>query len=245
MPASYPTTVWDGDSLNRDSDNGDRKAPDWRDWNRMVQEVAATQTKADGIEGGVDSAANDTIGALLSATGLTVVEKGDGAVHKTVISLVEVDMPTVDGTTPATDGHWGTLKLYTFPAGHINILGSHALFPLAGLEATTGAGTGLSDTADFEIGVGSAASANATAFGLENGTQEDIVTALDVDLTSGTSDAAESAASGTAATYDGSTTPSTLNLNMRTLDDADAGTVADILKVTGTVTILWSNLGDD
>lgn len=243
MP-SYPTSVWDGDSGNRDSDDGNNRGPDYRDWDRMIAEVAAAQTRIDGNNAGTDDDAIDSKGTLETVTGLTVVEKGDGAVHKTVFTFDEVDMPTVDGSTPATDGHWGTLKLYTFPAGHVNVLGAHAVFPSGGLEATTGAGTGLSSTADFGIGVGSVAAANSTEFGLST-TEEDMVAEMDVDLTAKTSDAIESGANGTAAVYDGSTTPSTVNLNMRTLDDADAGTVADVLKVSGTLTVLWSVLGDD
>ncbi len=245
MAVSYPTSVWDGDSINRDSDNAPRKSPDWRDWNRMIEEVAATQTRVDSNNAGRDDDTIDGPGTLATVTGLIAVEKGNGAVHKTVITFDEMEMASTDGSTPATDGAWGTKKLYTFPQGHVNILGAHMVTPLGGLEAVTGGGTGFSTTADFEIGVGSVASAQATAFGLEDGTQEDIIAALDVDLTAKTSDAIESGANGTAATYDGSTTPSTLNLNFRTLDDADHGTVADVLKVSGTLTVLWSVLGDD
>ena len=47
MPASYPTGIWDGDSPNRDSDDNPRKSPDWRDWLRVIEETAATQTQTD------------------------------------------------------------------------------------------------------------------------------------------------------------------------------------------------------
>ena len=47
MAASYPTSIWDGDSLNRDSDNSPRKSPDWRDWNRLIEEMMAVQTQTD------------------------------------------------------------------------------------------------------------------------------------------------------------------------------------------------------
>ena len=40
MTASYPTSIWDGDSLNRDSDDSPRKSPDWRDWLRLIEELA-------------------------------------------------------------------------------------------------------------------------------------------------------------------------------------------------------------
>jgi len=248
----YPTSVWDGDSASRDSDNDNVRAPDHQDWTRLIQEVAATQTQCDtniddiaNLATGVDDDATDSVGTLETVSGLSVSEKGDGAVHKTIITLLNVDMTITDGSTPGTDGAWGTLKLYTFPEGHVNILGTHMLCPLGGIEAVTGGGTGLSDTADIEVGVGSVASANATAFGLENGTQEDIVEALDVDLTAKTSDAAETAVDGTAVVYDGASTASSLNLNARTLDDADSGTGADILRVDGTLTVVWTILGDN
>ena len=43
MPTYFPNTVWDGDSGNRDSDNGNRSAPDLRDWEQVISEIAAMQ----------------------------------------------------------------------------------------------------------------------------------------------------------------------------------------------------------
>jgi len=208
-------------------------------------QIAANLSTVANVRDGVDSVAIDSVGVLETVSGLTVVEKGDGAVHKTVITLAEVIMTTADGAVPATDGMWSTLKLYTFPQGHIAVLASHMTCPITGIEAVTGSGTGLSDTADLELGVGSVASANETVFGLNNGAQEDIIEAMDVDLTAKTSDSAETVVNSTVAVYDGSTTESTLNMNLRTIDDADAGTGADTVKVSGTLTVLWSNLGDN
>ncbi len=178
------------------------------------------------------------------AVGATVTELGDGAVHKTIITLDEVAMPVVDGTSPTTDGAWGTLKLYTFPAGHIQILGGHQVFPIGGLVASS-AGSGLTSTADFEIGVGTAAAANASAFDLNNGTEENIVPHSTVALTTSANADIESAAQGTAAVYDGSSTATLAYLNMRTSADGDSGTAASTLTCSGTVTIVWTNLGDN
>ena len=47
MSTSYPNNIWDGDSANRDSDNNPRKSPDYRDWLRMIEEMAATQKALD------------------------------------------------------------------------------------------------------------------------------------------------------------------------------------------------------
>lgn len=239
--AVFPGAIWDGDSGNRDSDDGTQRAPDHRDWAAMIAEVAAVQQSNQGLDPDV---ALNSIGTLATKTGLTAVERGNAAIHKTVLTLDEVELASTDGTTPGTDRAWGTQLLYTFPAGHVNILGAHGVFPLGGLEAVTGGGTGFSTTADIGIGVGTVAAGQSTEFGIST-TEENILAEMDVDLTSKTSDAIESAANGTAATYDGSTTPSAAILNYGTLDDADHGTVADVLKVSGTITILWSMLGDD
>ena len=244
MVASYPSSVWNGDTDNRDMSLAQQKAPDHRDWIRLIEEMAATQTKIDSNNVGTDATAIDSVGAVISKTGLSVVEKGNGAIHKTVITLDEVEVASTDGSTAGTDGAWGTQSLYTFPAGHVNIIGAHAVFPLGDLEAVTGGGVGFSDTADFGIGVGTVAAANSTEFGIST-TEENIVAEMDVDLTSKTSDAIESAANGTTATYDGSTSAVVARLNYRTLDDADHGAVADVLKVSGTITLVWSILGDD
>ncbi|MEE9548674.1 MAG: hypothetical protein V3V68_04900 [Nitrosomonadaceae bacterium] len=244
MAASFPTTVWNGDTDNREMALAQRKSPDWRDWTRLVEEVAASQTKIDSNNVGTDAVAIHTVGAVESKTGLTVVEKGDGAVHKTIFTLDEVELATTDGSDAPNDAAWATQVLYTFPAGHINIIGAHAVFPLGGLEAVTGGGGGLSDTADFGIGVGTVAIAQAVGFGLA-GTEEDVVAEMDCDLTSKTSDAIESAANGTAATHDGSASAIDIHLNVGTLDDADHGASADVLKVSGTITVVWTNLGDD
>ena len=241
MSAPFPSEIWDGTSPTRNPALAQLKAPDWRDWRRMIAELAATQNACKGVAGN----ALHTIGALTSKTGLTVVETGDGAVHKSVITFASMAMASIDGTTPATDGAWGTQPIYTFPVGHIAVLASHVVFPLGLLIATTGGGTGFSTTADFEIGVGTVASANWTGFGLNNGTQENICAAMVAALTAKTSDAIESIAQATVAVHDGSTTAIDIHMNFRTIDDADHGTVADILTVSGTLTLIWSNLGDD
>ena len=242
MSASYPGSVWDGDSNTRDSDNAPRRSPDWQDWSRLVAEVAAVQNSNQGYD--PDNALNSR-GTLASVTGLTVVERGNAAVHKTILTLDEVDVTMTDGTTPATDAMFGTKALYTFPAGHIVILGAHEVFPLAGLEATTGGGTGLSDTADLEVGVGTTARANGTNFALQTAEDNIVPGQTGVDLTAGTSDAIESNQLAAALFFDGSASAAVANLNAVTLDDADAGTTADVLKVSGTITLLWTMQGDD
>jgi hypothetical protein len=178
-----------------------------------------------------------------AATGATVTEIGSSAIHKTIIDLAGVEMTVTDGTTPATDGAWGTLKLYTFPKGQIKIIGAKAGFKTGNIVASS-AGSGLTATADFELGLGTVASGNHSSFGLGDGTQENIVAALDIDLTSSTSDADENGFNTTDAAHDGTATAITVNLNMRTLDDADSGTAASKLTMTGQVVLIWTNVGE-
>lgn len=47
--ACYPNRVWDGDSLNRNSDKAPFKAPNARDWACLIAELAATQTELDRV----------------------------------------------------------------------------------------------------------------------------------------------------------------------------------------------------
>lgn len=242
MSASYPSSIWDGASANRSANQ--QKAPDWQDWNRLISELAAAQTRVNQNNAGRDGTTRDAPGTITSKTGLTLVEKGSGAIHKTVFTFDEMEVASTDGTDAPNDAAWGTQKLYTFPVGHISFLGSHCQFPLAGLEAVTGGGAGFSDTADFGIGIGTAAIAQAIGFGLA-GTEEDICAEMDCNLTSKTSDAIESVATGTVVVFDGTGGAKTLNLNYGTLDDADHGSAADVLKVSGILTVLWSCLGDD
>ncbi len=242
--SSFPTSVWDGDSGSRDSDTYVSRAPDARDWQRIIAEVAAVQSRVLDDEAGVDDDTLDSVGTVAVVTGLSAVEKGNGSIHKTILTLDEVDVATTDGSTPATDGAWGTKTLYTFPVGRLVILSAHAVFPLGGLVATTGGGTGLSDTADLGIGVGTVAAAQATEFGL-SGTAENIAAEMDVNLVAGASDAVETATNVTAAAHDGTSSAISAKLNLRTLGDDDHGVTADILVVSGTITILWTMIGDE
>ncbi len=241
--ATFPTSVWDGDSENRDSDDGTQRAPDHRDWARAIAEVAAAQTRVYNNERGVSDDAIDSVGTLETVTGLSVVEKGSGAIHKTIISLDEVSQASTDATT---NGAQTTKKLYTFPQGQIVILGAHAVFPLGLIESQSPGGTGYSDTADFSIGVGSATVVVAVDL---TTTEQNICAKMDVDLAIVTvnaeSDAIESGINAALLPLDGSTTAIPVWLNTSTLDDADHGTAADELKISGTITIVWTVLGND
>ncbi len=241
--AVFPTSVWDGDSGNRAAVDSPDRAPDYRDWDRLISEVAAAQTRLYNNERGVNGDTIDDVGTVVTKTGLTVVEKGNGAVHKTTFTLDEVSMASTDA---AANGAQTTQQLYTFPEGHIVILGGHQVYPLGLIESQSPGGTGYADDADFSIGVGSATVVVAVDL---TTTEQDICAKADVDIaivtTNPESDAIESSVNAAVLALDGSTTAVKVWLNTSTLDNADHGASADVLKVSGTVTILWTIIGDD
>jgi len=237
----YPTTVWDGVTENRTADQD--KTPEHRDWSRVSDELIATQTRVD-ANFAIRSTGLSAVGTVTTKDGLTVVEKGDGAIHKTILTMTAMSLISTDGTTPLNDGAWGAQKLYTFPDGHINQLSYHIQFPATKIAAVTGGDDGFSDTADIEVGVGLAAAAQATQFDLE-AADETVLGPLDVNLTSKTSAAIMTNNSATPVIKDGHGSGVAYYLNFRTRDDGDHGVNADALLFTGVFTIVWSNLGDN
>ena len=241
---SYPTSVWDGDSVSRDSDSGNKRSPDYQDYVRMIGEVAATQTQINSNAAGIDSNTIHTVGTVATKTGLSVVEKGNGAIHKTIITLASVLSTTTVGGTPATDGAWNAEPLYTFPEGYIQILGAHLLTPIGLLIATTQSTTSWLTASDFGMGVGTVAAANSSEFGLST-TEEDIIAEITCALSSFISDAAEAGQLTTVTAFDGTAGAKELYLNIRALAETDYGTVSDSMSISGTFGIVWTMLGDD
>lgn len=242
---TYPAAIWDGDTGDRDTDLGILRAPNARDWARLVNEVAAVQRSLRGYD---PDRAIDTYGTLATVSGLTVEEYGNGATHKTILTLDEVEVSTLDGVTPATDAAWGTKDLYTFPEGHVIILGAHQVYPIGGLEAETGGTAGLLDTAILEVGVGSVARGNASDFDLSTvATNNNIVPLVVIAaLVSGASAAIESSPATAASFIDGSASAVVAKLNVITAtNDAEHGPLPDVLKVSGTITMIWTMQGDD
>ena len=236
--ATFPAAIWDGDSGNRDSDAGDNRAPDYRDWVRLINELAAAQRSNQGYD--PDNTLN-SVGTLGTTTGLSVVERGNAALHKTIITLADLVMTMTDGSTAGTDAMWGTVPLYTFPQGHILFHGSHVLWPLG--DVTAGSG-GLTATADLETGIGTTARANQTNFALAAAERNIVLELVLAQMVAGTTAAIESIASAAAIYLDGSTTDVVANLNFITSDDADA-TGDDTLILSGTITLLWTAQGND
>lgn len=184
--------------------------------------------------GGTAAARGD--GAKNGAT-VSVAETGDGAIHKTVLTLASTPVSIVSVTTGAGVG--GT-KIYDFPAGRILILGCMAALSLAVAEADEEDYT--DGTPEGQIGIGTVAPANADALGTD-ATDDNLATAADFTMTDFV-DASVNCVSEPSIQIDG--TSQAVDAYVNALVDAgdiDDDTTTPLL-VSGTVTIHWLNLGD-
>lgn len=169
------------------------------------------------------------VGAKNGAT-VTAVERGDGVVHQTVLTLASTPV-TVANTTGAS---FGGVKLYDFPAGRIAALGVTANLSL------NWAGTDIAAAGSGDFALGSTITDDATL----DGTDVDLLpsTGLLDPFVLGVGTGKGALAAG--AQFDGTTDAVDANLNI-IIDDADVADAAtDIVLVSGTVTITWVNLGD-
>lgn len=172
------------------------------------------------------------VGTLAAVTGLSVAEYGSGSSHRTVITFNAVSISTTDN---GTAGAAGGRKIYTFPQGYIAIQGVSLDEALVTVD-----GTGLTSTAALEVGVGTTV-ANSSMASL-TGTTEDIVTGKTFTLSTSLSATHQylGSVSGSQA-IDGSVTAKDAYLNVAcsVATSAANGT----LVLTGTLTILWQNVG--
>lgn len=168
------------------------------------------------------------VGAKNGAT-VTAAEYGDGAIHKTVLTLAATPISVVG----ATGIGFGGTKIYDFPAGRIAILGVTAslAFPIVSTEGN------LANTADGDWAMGTTSE--------EDGTMD---RATDINLLPKTATSANSLSTAVGAALvattqiDGTGTAVDVYVNL-TIDDAETDETS-ILGATGTVTISWVNLGD-
>lgn len=185
------------------------------------------------VLGGNSPPSGTTLGSPTSGT-LSARHEQSGSLIKSTFTLTAANVPVTDG---AASGSYGTLKLFTFPAGGISFLGSRQNYTAfaEGAALTTAAGDAV-----FEIGLGTVAIA-AAADGVLGATNDDI--GGDVNITNSGGTGAGTGFTGAGVVHDGTSTNATLNLNW-------SGTAATIdasstIAVTGTITVLWAMLGDD
>ena len=170
------------------------------------------------------------VGAKAGGSAVTVVETGDGAIHRTTLTLTSLSVTMTDATT---NGCHGTVKLYDFPEGAIQILGGS-------MNLTTLAGSGgIADGAALVGGLGTSAigTNNATL----TSTEQDLLSSTAGTLTAGAG-TLKKYSSLIATAYDGTATPVDAILNIA-VPDADSS-ASDTVAVSGTIILIWANLGD-
>lgn len=216
MTASFPDTVWDGDSASRDNDSGAVSSPTWQDWTRLLEEIQAMQSKTL-----VDEHAG--IGTINTYPGIVGSETGNAALRKTTFVLTDVEMIITDA---GAAGAHGTIKLYTFTDGHTDIY-------TGAIEGDLSAGTGgIANNAVLDIAMGSTTVSVADeTLAL---TEQNISTKDDVTLTGGSK--AFSATNLSQVDMDGELA---LYLNVA-IENASCN-ADDILTITGRCVIIWNN----
>lgn len=163
---------------------------------------------------------------------VTVEERGDAAMHQTILTVTNLPIATVDA---GAAGAHGTAKIYDFPEGHIKIHGGH--MNLTSIAAGAG---GVIDAGVLDVGVGSASTSAADE--TLASTEQNIVTKKDVTLSGGTV-ANQSSINSTDTTIDGSGGAIDAYLNVAV--ENTSSTANDTITVNGTITLTWSNLGDN
>lgn len=171
-----------------------------------------------------------------NGTTVSAEERGDGVVHQTLLRLTSVPVTVISVTTG--NGVGGT-KIYDFPEGRIQILGT-----MADLSLVIAAG----DQSDFtdatpqgDVGIGSVAPANADALGTD-ATDDDFATATGITMAAFSGNV--QCPSEAVLQKDGTSTALDMLVNLF-IDaaDIDDGTTSSI-SVSGWVLFTWMNLGD-
>lgn len=162
---------------------------------------------------------------------VTASERGNSLVHKTVLTLASTPV-TVANTTGAS---FGSVKLYDFPEGRLLVLGVVATLGFV----WTGEDIDAAGSGDFSLGT------TATADATLSGTDVNLLpsTAMTDPAVLGVL-AATSGALAASAQIDGTSAAVDAYLNI-IIDDADvADAASDVVLVSGTVTVVWTLIGD-
>jgi hypothetical protein len=178
-------------------------------------------------------AAARSAGSAPAKAGLSAVTTGTGGTYKTVFTLTAMAISVTDALAYASQ------KLFDFSAGKIRIKGGTA--SLAFAVTSTRAST-INDSAAMDWSLGSAAASNVALAT----TMVDIAAKVDktLDGAAAAYTTASTADIAAASTLDGTATAVDLYLNVAfpTIAEIDGdGTLA----VTGTITLLWENWGDN
>lgn len=170
-----------------------------------------------------------TAGVGTAGSSVTAVERGEGNIHKTVLTITA---KTVTLTDDPGVGQFGSALIYTLPEGHVVFLG-------AVVDVVATLLTPFVDAWEGDVGLGIDAPTAGDALAT---TKQNIVPTTAVAAAAAKIGQLE-AISSAPATVNGTSAPVTVRLNLRVDDDAAHATTAANL-LTGTVTLSWMHLGD-
>jgi hypothetical protein len=218
--ADFPTTLWDGLSINRSTRTQDA-GPDYEDWDQIVAEVLAVQ--------------DYLVGEQASGAGTAGTSVDASTVRSSVnVSTLTLDAVSVNLVDSGANGGHGSHALLTFPAGNILILGA-----VCDLTYATAPAGDIDDDAALVTAVGSVATAvdNATLTSTEANIIPSMTSTLMADAGAGNGE------STAPVTLNGTSSAAVARLNLA-IPDADIAADEPVV-VSGTVTITWINLGDN
>jgi hypothetical protein len=167
-----------------------------------------------------------------AGTGVTAQEFGAANIHTTILTLVDTPITVTDALA------YGSQKVYDYPEGRILVLGATCSlqFGVTSVRAST-----INDNASLTWALGSAAASNATLAT----TMVDQTPKTTKVLSAATTayNTASNAALAASAQFDGTATAldAYLNVGFETGTDIDGD---GALKVSGTITLNWLQLGD-
>lgn len=173
----------------------------------------------------------DVVG-LEDISGLTAVDNCEGIVHQTIFTLVDVAQTITDALA------YAGLKLFTFPAGRILVLGATESLSQ---KTTSVLASTLNASKTMAQALGSAAASNVTL----DSTMANIMpsTAFTSSATINVAGDTVGSALAASAQLDGTSTaiPLYLNVSVPTATDIDADAT---IAWNGSITVSWINLGD-
>jgi len=212
-------------------------------WNVLAVTTAGAQYVSDAfsvntairIEAGASEATYSygtlvNVGAKNGST-VSVVEYSDGVINKTVLTLTATPITIADDAGVAQYG--GAGKIYDLPEGAVAVVGC-----VVDGDLTMGATGTIIDAFTSNIALGTV---TATTGNSLTGTEADIMASV-ANATAAAKVSAVGATSAAMALLNGTSTAKDVYLNLVVADDAThtAGTGT----FTGTVTILWTRVGD-
>ena len=175
-----------------------------------------------------DAASSSALAGVANAG--AVVDESVGTIRTTL----KLSNQVITMTDAAAAGCHGSVKLYDFPACNLLFLGA-----TCDLTVTAGTG-GIADTAAVVAAIGTAAVSTADA--TLTTTEADLIPSTAATLTGGAGAAKGKTLTAGVVVFDGTSTAKDAYLNFAVPDAGSTGN--DTLIVSGTITLVWSNLGD-